>query len=64
MLPTANLFFLLLNLKKNAIEIKINIALLIKTGVQIIAGILSYNMRPLISMSLCHICNIFSQSSS
>ena len=32
---------------------KINIALLIKIGFQIIADILSYNMRPLISMSLC-----------
>ena len=52
MLPTANLIFTIEF--KNAIEIKINIALLIKTGFQIIADTLSYNMRPLISMSLCH----------
>ena len=52
MLPTENL-----NITvefKYAIEIKINIALLIKTGFQIITDILSNNMRLLISMSLCH----------
>ena len=48
MLPTENL-----NITvefKYAIEIKINIALLVKTKLQIIADILSNNMRPLISM--------------
>ena len=39
---------------KYAIEMKINIALLIKTGFQIIADILSYNMRPFIPISLYH----------
>ena len=52
MLPTENLDITVEF--KYAIEIKINIALLIKTGFQIIADILSYDMRPLISMSLCH----------
>ena len=52
MLPTEHLIFTVEF--KNAIEININIALLIKTGFQIIADILSYNMRPLIFMSLCH----------
>ena len=52
MLPTENL---LITVEfKNAIEIKTNIALLIKTGFQIIVDILSYNMRPLIFMLLCH----------
>ena len=52
MLPTENL-----NITvefKYAIEIKIIVALLIKTGFQIITDILSNNMRPLISISLCH----------
>ena len=31
-----------------------NIVLLIKTGFHIIAGIITYNMRPLIYMSVCH----------
>ena len=65
MLPTENL--LITVELKNAIEIKINIALLIKTGFQIIADILSYNMRPLIFMFLCHsvtYVTFFSQSSS
>ena len=53
MLPTENL---LITVEfKNAIEIKINIALLIETGFQIIADILSYNLRPLVFMLLCHI---------
>ena len=52
MLPTENL---LITVEfKNAIEIKINIALLIKTGFQIIVDSLSYNMRQLIFMLLCH----------
>ena len=52
MSPTENL---LITVEfKNAIKIKINIAVLIKTGFQIIADILSYNMRPLISNSLRH----------
>ena len=64
MLPTENL---LINVEfKDAIEIKINIVLLIKTGFQIIADILSYNMRLdfHVTLSQCNICNIFSQSSS
>ena len=53
MLLTENLIFTVEF--KNATEIfKLNIALLIKTGFQIIADILRYNMRPLITMSVCH----------
>ena len=64
MLPTENL-----NITvefKYAIEIKINIALLIKTGFQIIADILSNNMTFdfYATLSQCNICNMFSQSSS
>ena len=52
MLPSENL---LITVEfKNAIENKINIALLIKTWFQIIVDILSYTMRPLIFMLLCH----------
>ena len=52
MLPTENLIFTV-EFKK-AIEIEIKIVLLIKTGIKKIANILSYNMRPFISMSVCH----------
>ena len=52
MIPTEYLFFTVEF--RNTIEIKTNIALMIKTGFQIKADILSYNMTPLILMSLCH----------